>query len=264
VGLGAATPRKFLTASYAGDVAMRDAVDARRIIESPNYQLAFGDVFQLTTDQNVKTRYENDRRGRRTVTSTDAPAPGFGGDIRIVDDPVSAKKATARGDREVDRVVARHDGHARERPGDRRGDRGAPAPEQQRPDRLPAGRGEGLGAPGAADALRPGAAQDDQPGLQDPRRPRRAAAPRPPARGDVKELEKSIGVYHTNAQLQQNPAPRSGIIFKRADWKYWKALPELDETVISVDCTFKDLESSDYVAIQAWGARARTTTCAGG
>ena len=85
--------REFLTASYAGDVAMRDAVDARRVIESPAYQLGFGNVFRLTTDQNVKTRYENDKRGRRTVTSTDAAGTGFGGDIRIVDDPVSAKKA---------------------------------------------------------------------------------------------------------------------------------------------------------------------------
>ena len=69
----------------------------------------------------------------------------------------------------------------------------------------------------------------------------------------AKELEKSLGSYHVHAQLQQNPEPRGGIIFKRDHWKFWKALPQLDEIVLSVDCTFKDLQSSDYVAIQAWG-----------
>jgi predicted phage terminase large subunit-like protein len=92
-------------------------------------------------------------------------------------------------------------------------------------------------------------------GFQDPRQSGRAAAPRALARRHGRGAGTSIGKYHTDAQLQQNPAPRSGIIFARKDWKFWKALPELDETVISVDCTFKDLESSDYVAIQAWGRK---------
>ena len=85
--------RQFLTASYARDVATRDAVDSRRIIDSSQYQAAWSDKFKLTTDQNVKTRYENDKRGARTITSTDGAGTGFGGDIRIIDDPVSAKEA---------------------------------------------------------------------------------------------------------------------------------------------------------------------------
>jgi len=62
-------------------------------------------------------------------------------------------------------------------------------------------------------------------------------------------------VYHRNAQMQQNPEPRSGIIFNRNHWKYWTVQPDVDEVAITVDCTFKDLESSDYVAIQAWGSK---------
>jgi predicted phage terminase large subunit-like protein len=69
----------------------------------------------------------------------------------------------------------------------------------------------------------------------------------------AQDLEKTLGSYHKNAQLQQNPEPRGGIIFKRDDWKFWKVLPEFDEIVVSIDCTFKSLSTSDHVAIQAWG-----------
>lgn len=247
--------REFLTASYAGDVAMRDAVDARRIIESPDYQLAYGDVFQLTTDQNVKTRYENDRRGRRTVTSTDAAGTGFGGDIRIVDDPVSAKKADSP--LEIAKSIEWWRGTMATRANDPR--TGAAIVVHQRLNSqdltgylLTEETGwEHLVLPMRFD---PSLRKTTSLGFVDPRKEKgELMHPGRLPEATVKSLEASIGVYHTNAQLQQNPAPRSGIIFKRSDWKFYKALPQLEEIAISVDCTFKDLESSDYVAIQAWG-----------
>jgi predicted phage terminase large subunit-like protein len=249
--------RQFLTASYATDVATRDAVDARRIIESPRYRRAFGKLFMLTTDQNVKTRYENDKRGRRIVTSTDSAGTGFGGDIRIVDDPVSAKKAdsvlalnasiewwrgtmaTRANDAAVGAAVIVHQRlNARDLTG-------YLIAEQKDWDHLV--------LPMRYD---PALRKTTSLGFQDPRsaagellHPSRLPEP------VVAKLEASIGKYHTNAQLQQNPEPRSGIIFERSCWKFYKALPEIDEVAISVDCTFKDLESSDYVAIQAWGSK---------
>lgn len=84
---------QYLTASYAKDVATRDAVDSRKIIESPGYQNAWGDNFKMTSDQNVKTRYENSSKGSRVVTATDAAGTGFGGNRIIIDDPVSAAEA---------------------------------------------------------------------------------------------------------------------------------------------------------------------------
>jgi predicted phage terminase large subunit-like protein len=247
--------REFLTASYAGDVAMRDAVDARRIIESPDYQLAFGNIFRLTTDQNVKTRYENDRRGRRTVTSTDAAGTGFGGDIRIVDDPVSAKKADSA------LAIAASTEWWRGTMATRANDpaSGAAIVVHQRLNSndltgylLAEEKGwDHLVLPMRYD---PELRKTTSLGFQDPRKDKgQLLHPSRLPEDTVQGLERSIGVYHTNAQLQQNPAPRSGIIFKRSDWKFYKALPHLEESVISVDCTFKDLESSDYVAIQAWG-----------
>jgi len=211
----------------------------------------------LTTDQNVKTRYENDKRGRRIVTSTDAAGTGFGGDIRIVDDPVSAKKAdsplalnasiewwrgtmaTRANDPSTGSVIVVHQRlNARDLTG-------FLLAEDKDWDHLV--------LPMRFD---PALRKTTSIGFMDPRvTPGELLHPARLPEPVVAKLEKSIGKYHTNAQLQQNPEPRGGIIFNRNDWRFWKVLPELDETVISVDCTFKDLESSDYVAIQAWGSK---------
>lgn len=249
--------RQFLTAAYATDIAMRDAVDARRIIESPAYRRAYGDIFRLTTDQNVKTRYENDKRGRRIVTSTDAAGTGFGGDIRIVDDPVSAKKADSA------LAIAASTEWWRGTMATRANDPaiGAAVIVHQRLNAqdltgylLAEEKGwDHLVLPMRFD---PALRKTTSLGFVDPRStPGELLHPKRLPEATVLELEASIGVYHTNAQLQQNPAPRSGIIFKRSDWRYWKVRPDVDEVVLSVDCTFKDLESSDYISIQAWGSK---------
>lgn len=57
------------------------------------------------------------------------------------------------------------------------------------------------------------------------------------------------------AQMQQNPAPASGNIFKRDDMKRWSELPSGLRRIITVDCAFKDSKTSDYVAIQCWGVK---------
>lgn len=77
-----------------------------------------------------------------------------------------------------------------------------------------------------------------------------------PARYDEERLhaiKKTIGSYAWAALYQQTPGPKGGVIFKRGKWQYWSVLPELEEVILSVDCTFKDLQNTDYVAIGAWG-----------
>ena len=247
--------RQFLTASYATDVATRDAVDARRIVESPKYRKAFGRVFTLVTDQNVKTRYENDKGGRRIVTSTGAAGTGFGGDIRIVDDPVSAMMADS--ELALKASIEWWRGTMATRANDPA--TGAAVVVHQRLNSNDL-TGYLLAEEKDWDHLvlpmrfDPALRKTTSIGFSDPRKeagdllhPTRLPA------GVVEKLETSIGKYHTNAQLQQNPAPRGGIVFDRNHWKFWRALPQLDEVAISVDCTFKDLASSDFVAIQAWG-----------
>lgn len=263
---------QYLTASYARDLATRDAVDSRRIIVSAAYQEVWGDKFQMTGDQNVKTRYENDKRGMRTITSTDSGATGFGGNRIIVDDPQNVKEA----DNELSRLASIEwwKGTISTRFNNPKDD--AAIVVMQRLNEMDlsgfllstqAHRWEHLVFPMRYELTRPryfNGTVTEVPsetivtklGYQDPRRVEGELLN--PVRLDeatVKGMEEDLGVYHTEAQLQQRPNSRGGTIFPRALWKFYRALPTMDEVVISVDCTFKDKDDSDFVAIQVVGRK---------
>lgn len=53
---------------------------------------------------------------------------------------------------------------------------------------------------------------------------------------------------------QQLPTPEGGNVFKREDFKYYKELPEnIEYLALSIDCSFKETNTSDYVATGVWG-----------
>ena len=90
---------RWIFASYAADLATRDAVRSRRIIESEWYQARWGGTFRLSGDQNVKTRYENDKTGYRLTTSVGGSVTGEGGDVLVADDPHNIKRIYSQTDR---------------------------------------------------------------------------------------------------------------------------------------------------------------------
>jgi predicted phage terminase large subunit-like protein len=69
------------------------------------------------------------------------------------------------------------------------------------------------------------------------------------------ERLRALSSYQFAALFQQRPAPAEGGLVKRAWFKYYRDLPELDEVVISVDCAFKETKDSDFVAIHVWGRK---------
>src|SRR5712671_3146535 len=85
--------RRWLFSSYAASLSIRDSVKFRRLIESPWYRRLWGDRFRLTTDQNTKTRFDNDRSGYRIATSVGGAATGEGGDRIVCDDPHNVQEA---------------------------------------------------------------------------------------------------------------------------------------------------------------------------
>ena len=261
-------------------------MDTRRIIESDVYRDVWGDRFVMTTDQNVKTRYENDKRGMRTITSTDSAATGFGGNRIIVDDPQNVKEA----DNELARLASIEwwKGTIATRFNNPKED--AAVVVMQRLNEMDlsgyllstqASRWEHLVFPMRYEPTRPvymGGRLQEVPtetiqtslGYVDPRHSEPlveretngkktiSGALLNPARIDEETLtgmELDLGEYHTSAQLLQRPTSRGGVIFKRDFWKFYKELPKLDEIILSVDCSFKDTKSSDYVAIQVWGRK---------
>ncbi len=84
---------RWLFASYAQSLSLRDNVRCRRLLESPWYQRNWGDRFRLTSDQNTKIRFDNDQGGHRLATSIDGALTGEGGDIVVVDDPHNVREA---------------------------------------------------------------------------------------------------------------------------------------------------------------------------
>jgi predicted phage terminase large subunit-like protein len=90
---------KFISCSYSGALAAEHCQKTRIIIESQWYQDRFGDVFQMSKDQNQKTFFQNDKGGERQISSTGSSATGKGGDIIIFDDilnPTLARSALER------------------------------------------------------------------------------------------------------------------------------------------------------------------------
>ena len=79
--------RRWLYASYAQSLSIRDSLKCRRLIESDWYQAHWGQVFQLRGDQNQKMRWENDKTGYRLASSVGGSLTGEGGDRLVADDP---------------------------------------------------------------------------------------------------------------------------------------------------------------------------------
>lgn len=81
------------------------------------------------------------------------------------------------------------------------------------------------------------------------------------------QKKRNAGTYDWNALYQGHPSPAEGGIFKRHHWRIHERpravqlasgswyVPGADEVIISVDAAFKDLKSSDYVAMTVWARR---------
>jgi hypothetical protein len=83
---------RFLYSSYRQDLAERDSVKCRRLIQSDWYQQRWGDRYQMVEDQNQKHRFENDRTVYRIVVPKSG-GTGERGDVVVVDDPHSVEQA---------------------------------------------------------------------------------------------------------------------------------------------------------------------------
>lgn len=86
---------RFLCASHALDLAIRDNRNCRALIESEWYQSLFGDVFTMSPDQNAKSYFENDKRGYRLASAVRSSTTGKRGSFLIIDDANNAMAGEA-------------------------------------------------------------------------------------------------------------------------------------------------------------------------
>lgn len=95
--------RRFLYSSYAHNLSMRDSTRCRRVIQSPWYQARWGDRYAITSDQNTKVRFDNNKNGYRLSTSVKGQLTGEGGDIICF--PYDQTILTESGPVQIGRIV---------------------------------------------------------------------------------------------------------------------------------------------------------------
>lgn len=84
---------RFLTGSYSDAISLEHSVDTRTIIQSDWYQENWGDRFVMADDQNQKSFFQNNRRGRRYTTATGSKVTGRHAHVVGFDDPLNAEEA---------------------------------------------------------------------------------------------------------------------------------------------------------------------------
>ena len=252
--------KKFLFASYANSLSIRDSVKCRRLIDSAWYKNHFGDCFNLTTDQNQKQRFENDKTGIRIATSVDGALTGEGGDIIVIDDPHNVREAESTTVREG--VLDWWDQAMQTRLNDPK--TGAfiiimqRVHEKDLTGHILANEyndWDHLCLPARYEYAHPTPVKSSL-GFVDPRAKERELLW--PERIDDKtllSLETSLGSYASAGQLQQRPMPRGGGILKSKWWVPWEKedMPNVEYVLQSYDTAFSIKEKSSYSARTTWG-----------
>ena len=82
---------RYVGASYADQLTVRDNRRTRNLITSELYQRLWGDRFFLTQDQNAKVRFDTNHTGFKLATSVGGLGMGERGDRFIIDDPNNVK-----------------------------------------------------------------------------------------------------------------------------------------------------------------------------
>ena len=246
---------RFLSTSYSQNLSTKHSVDRRTLIESDWYQHAWHNNFQLSSDQNVKTEFSNDKRGIQFATSMSSSATGKGGDIILVDDPHDTTRAASDVKRTADieafdqKFTTRLDNketgiiivvmqrlHEKDLTGHllAQGDKWTHLC-------LPAE------APSRTTIIFP---------LSKRKIDRMEGAILHPEREDAKQIAEvkiDLGSAGYQAQYQQDPTPQKGGFFNRSWWKYYHELPkDILRTVQFVDCAEEPGITNDYTAIATW------------
>jgi predicted phage terminase large subunit-like protein len=248
--------RRFMFVSYSEKLSTQHSVYRRSLIESKWYQEKWGKLFQLSRDQNVKSHYENSKRGTMFSTGMQATATGMGGDILIFDDPLNPEQAISQLEREA--VNVRFDTTFRSRINDPV--TGVKIIIMQRLHEMDltghvlareSHRWEHVSLPAIAQENKtwefPISKETVTQKAGDLLWPQRLTE------SFLASQRVGMGSWAFNGQYQQSPAPLDGGIVKRAWVRFYRELPEhFDFMVQSWDCTFSGGSDNDFVAGQVW------------
>jgi predicted phage terminase large subunit-like protein len=249
---------QFLYSSYASSLSIRDGIKCRRVIDSPLYQARWGEKYSLTSDQNTKIRFDNNKGGYRLSTSVDGMTTGEGGDIVVIDDANNVKEAESDTMRNSTNqwfdevmqtrlnnpqtgaiVVIQQRTHAKDLSGhilDKYG-------KDYYHLLLPAEYEKGVKCRGFGGWTDPRKAEGD---LLWPERFRKQ---------EIDKLKIALGVYAAAGQLQQRPSPRSGGMIPLNQFRRYKT-PPAKEAILRLSLVFdtasKENELNDFSVCETW------------
>lgn len=271
---------RFLFSSHRAELAIRDSLKCRSLIESDWYQVRFGNRFELRGDQNQKQRFENTCTGYRVVTPV-GTGTGERGDIIVVDDPTSVEQAES----DAERKAANEwwSGTMSTRVNDLRTGHRVVIQQRLHEDDLTGHLLEkgGYDLLMLPEEFEPERVRSTSIGWSDLRtEPGQLLWPERIGNQELGTIKRDLGGYRYAGQYQQRPSPAGGGILKRWWFRYWKPrgielapvsvrladgnwqqVPaverpeEFDQQWQSWDMAFKDLDTSDYVVGQVWGAK---------
>lgn len=253
---------QFLFSSYAATLSIRDCVKARRLIDSPLYKARWGEVFQLTSDQNTKTRYDNNHGGYRIATSVDGATTGEGGDVIIIDDANNVKEAES--DVTRNNTNSWFDEVMQSRFNDPK--TGALVSIQQRTHALDlSGHIQKKYGNEYIYLILPAEYEIEERrkmslktfhGWKDPRKKEGELLwPDRFGKEEVKKLKNALGAYAAAGQLQQRPAPREGGMVPMKHFQRYKTPPAreiIKKLSLSFDTASKEQELHDYSICEVW------------
>jgi predicted phage terminase large subunit-like protein len=215
-------------ASYASDLAIRDSVRSRQIIESDWYQSTFRPRWKLSSDQNVKGYFTNTATGSRLALGVNTKATGYRGDALVVDDPLNAKEQNSM--TALDDVIFWWDQVFANRLNDSA--TGARVIIMQRLHEKDLSGHVLETQPGKWDHLMlptkydPSRAKETALGTPDPRtEPGELLFPQRFPPEVIAEEEGRLGPVGFAGQHQQEPIPAGGSMFKESDWRIVEAIP---------------------------------------
>lgn len=243
---------QFLTSSYEQGLATRDAVSARRLIESTWYQERW--PVTLAGDENRKTRYQNSEGGHRVTISTGSGGIGEGGDTIIADDPNPVKRG-GLSSVDLEAAASWWNVVVSERRNDKRTASRIVIQQRLHENDL---TGHLLRQGGWKHVCLPTRYEPDHPFAypDDPRtKPGELLWPVRNGPDVVDEQERVMGSWAFSGQHQQRPSPGDGGILARSWWVHSKreSWPRMDSIAVAFDLAFKDGELNDYTAMAAVG-----------
>ena len=247
---------KFIFSSYADDLSSKLSYARRQLIESNWYQMNWGDKVQLQPDQNQKTFYQNTEMGSMNATSTGGSVTGEGCDTMVIDDPTKPLEAIS--DTQREKAITHWKSTLSSRFDDPKTSALILVMQRLHTRDLTGylvaeeGDCEHLVIPNQCEQTtiysypisgRIKVYEKDE--ILQPEREGEA---------ELKKAKTALGSWHYAAQRQQRPVPLKGGMVQNKWFKRYEELPDLpiDYQCISVDCAFKDLESSDFVSMTVW------------